>query len=179
MEKEQLLQVLQSAMDLNKQTKRIVNEALNEARSALQKDDSDYVRGLNDAWELARKIVSDPSLGGFSCVELPRIFNGVQRIVDIFNTFSAEEALELASRSKGSEPDTIKVGDIVVSRDDYTHATVLSKAGYIATQGDFVNVYTERGEVELWNAVNCAPTGKHINISQILSQMGSARKEDI
>lgn len=66
--------------------------------------------GLNDAWELARKITLSTSDGGYSCEELENIF-GYRSPASIFKAFTPQEAL--AKVKEYEERNEIKVGDVV------------------------------------------------------------------
>ena len=70
-----------------------------------------YNKGLKDAWELAKKIASNPSEGGFSIKELIKIFES-SLIKDIFKKYSAQEALVKLEAYENEQAD-IKVGDVV------------------------------------------------------------------
>lgn len=72
-----------------------------------------YNQGLNDAWELAKKIVLPDHLGGYTVDELKDIF-GKNTFASLMNTFSPQEAL--AKVKAYEEHNEIKVGDVVRSK---------------------------------------------------------------
>lgn len=75
-----------------------------------------YEKGLNDAWECAKKIACDKSQNGYSLYTLREIF-GTASLCGIFWNFSASEAVskikEYEEKQKQADNE-IKVGDEVV-----------------------------------------------------------------
>lgn len=80
---------------------------------ALHSTDKAYNKGLEDAWELAKKIVLPDHLGGYTVDELKDIF-GKNTFASLMNTFSPQEAL--AKVKAYEEHNEIKVGDVVRSK---------------------------------------------------------------
>lgn len=76
----------------------------------LHTPDEAYNRGLNDAWELAKKIVLPDHLGGYTVDELKDIFDKIT-FASLMNTFSPQEAL-VKVKAYEKEHDEIKVGDV-------------------------------------------------------------------
>lgn len=70
--------------------------------------------GLNDAWELARKITLSTSDGGYSCDELKNIF-GYRSPASIFKAFTPQEALAKV-KAYEEEHIRIRVGDVVTGK---------------------------------------------------------------
>lgn len=89
-----------------------------------------YNQGLNDAWELAKKIVLPDHLGGYTVDELKDIF-GKNTFASLMNTFSPQEAL--AKVKAYEERNEIRVGDVVKNRDVFIES--------IVTRVDSRNVY--------------------------------------
>lgn len=79
----------------------------------LHTPDEAYNKGLDDAWELAKKIVLPDHLGGYTVDELKDIF-GKNTFASLMNTFSPQEAL--AKVKAYEEYNEIKVGDVVRSK---------------------------------------------------------------
>lgn len=79
----------------------------------LHAPDELYNKGLNDAWELAKKIVLPDHLGGYTVDELKDIF-GKNTFASLMNTFTPQEAL--AKVKAYEEHNEIKVGDVVRSK---------------------------------------------------------------
>lgn len=78
---------------------------------ALHTPDKAYNKGLDDAWELAKKIVLPDHLGGYTVDELKDIF-GKGTYTSLMNTFSPQEALAKV-KAYEEEHNEIKVGDVV------------------------------------------------------------------
>lgn len=76
---------------------------------ALHPTDEAYNKGLNDVWELAKKIVLPEHKGGYTTDELEDIFGK-----GAFTTLTAQEAL--AKVKAYEEHNEIKVGDVVRSK---------------------------------------------------------------
>lgn len=79
----------------------------------LHTPDEAYNKGLDDAWELAKKIVLPDHLGGYTVDELKDIF-GKNTFASLMNTFTPQEAL--AKVKAYEEHNEIKVGDVVTIR---------------------------------------------------------------
>ena len=76
--------------------------------------ESAYKKGLEDAWEVARRIVACPEQGGLDMSEIKEVFGfNVLDVGDLFATIMAEEAIAKL-KAYDEEQDSIKVGDEVV-----------------------------------------------------------------
>ncbi len=122
-----------------------------------------YEDGLNEAWELARKIVCLPVDGGGTVEWLENTF-GSSREDLVFRNYSASEAID-AAETYGK----IKVGDEVV--DKYGWKKVVTKThenGAITlmdSDGNFADYY--KMEVN-----NYKKTGRHFSqIEEVLKQL--------
>lgn len=73
-----------------------------------------YNRGLNDAWELAKKIVINSDDGGYTANELEEMFRTIFPD-EVFADFSPQEALAKV-KAYEEERNEIKVGDVVTIR---------------------------------------------------------------
>ena len=79
----------------------------------LHTPDEAYNKGLNDAWELARKIISPISQDGYTLDELKNILGkNVNSYTSMFNDFTPQEALAKV-KAYEEERNEIKVGDVV------------------------------------------------------------------
>jgi hypothetical protein len=126
--------------------------------------DKTYESGLNDVWQLARKIVMGVEDGGFDSQEVIDVF-GKNRYYS-FKDFTAEEALaKIEAYEKEKE---IKVGDVV---------EIFHNGG----KGVVVRILAEDGlNIVLENGLfyadcsrgDCVKTGKHIDIESLLRQIG-------
>lgn len=150
------------------------NRDIEDYRSTLERY---YEKGLEDAWELANKI-SDI----YSASERARIFNyvvGGITVMDILRDFTPQEALakleayekEQEEKRKAEEMAIINVGDVVEY--DGVQAVVMD-----IDLVDNVALFTENACIESWlPQYTCKKTGKHIDISSILQQIGSDADE--
>ena len=135
----------------------------NERNIIKNEDNSEaYNKGLDDAWELARKIVNmthsdkDRILGtNSSC-------NGT---INVMNDFTPQEALaKLEAYEKANE---IKVGDIVKDGKNY----------FLVTKGYNNTFEGMSNEGYLYCGLSlrdCKKTGKHIDLTDIFKQIGGA-----
>ena len=71
-----------------------------------------YEKGLNDAWEAARKIILSSKRGGFSIDEFAECFGRNTLKYDVLEDYSASEAVEKISKYE-LEKEELKVGDEV------------------------------------------------------------------
>lgn len=122
-----------------------------------------YIDGLNDAWELANKLVQNKMniLGD----ELGKIFDGHMFLEDIFDNFTPQEAL---SKLKAYEEAQIEVGDVVkLDGTCYTYVvTVIQEE----SDGTYYCGLSKNGK---WFAQNnVTKTGKHLDIKSILESIG-------
>lgn len=88
-----------------------------------------YNRGLNDAWELAKKIVLPDHLGGYTVDELKDIF-GKNTFASLMNTFTPQEALAKV-KTYEEERNEIKVGDVVTVRGSILEGIVTKVVGHV------------------------------------------------
>lgn len=91
--------------------------------AALHATDDNYNKGLNDAWELAKKITLPTDNGGYSCKELENIFN-YRSPESIFKAFTPQEAL--AKAKEYDERNEIKVRDVVRLKGGHNEGIVTS-----------------------------------------------------
>ena len=123
---------------------------------------SAYRKGKKDAWELANKIYT------MSDKEFDDVFGYVHK-EDIFCYLNYDEAL---AKLKAYEEAQIKVGDVVAwtdFADDTFNGVVLD---FKDNTDNEVVVFNENGCVDVWKIADCKKTGKHIDISSILEQIG-------
>ncbi len=123
-----------------------------------------YQKGLDDAWECARKINCIPSDGGMSGIELDDIFN-MDNNCTIMKIFSASEAIEKIKAHEEGQ-DKIRVGDEVVYHDGIK-AIVLDEV-----VNDAWIVFTENECAEEWHVESFKKTGRHFDqIVEVLKKM--------
>lgn len=77
-------------------------------------NDEEYQRGLNDAWEAARKIAGAPSLGGLTTHEVMELF-GTSLATEVMYMVTVDQAIEKLRtyEAKKKAEEEIKVGDEV------------------------------------------------------------------
>lgn len=124
-----------------------------------------YSEGLNDAWELAKRIVMGVEDGGFDSQEVIDVF-GKNRYYS-FKDLSPQEAL--AKIEAYEKEKKIKVGDEVVLDDE-------EKTVFIVTRirNGFISGFDKDGTTHSYIFPNrfIQKTGKHIDIESLLLQIG-------
>ena len=133
--------------------------------------DEAYQRGLDDAWEAAKKIANmwtridnDELLAIFGIHE--RI--GHSTIRSLFEKQTANEAIEkLKTYEEKKADDEIKVGDEVEDHTDSLH----KKAAVWSIKGDVLRVIAVGGETWMLRKNNAVRTDRHFNIDKILEEM--------
>jgi len=123
--------------------------------------DKTYVDGLNDAWELAKKIYDSPYDGGFENEEIEEMFDCT--FSKVTHKFTAEEAIaKIEAYEKEKE---IKVGDVVKG---------LSCDGIVTRLSDDDTFYVmwKDGSSGRHDINDLKKTGKHIDIESLLRQIG-------
>ena len=84
-------------------------EIIKEIEGPTSPENDEYIRGLNDAWDLVRKIIAPVSRGGYSCHEINAMFD-TESTDDIIMTFDALGAMAIA---KNYDTNKLMVGDVV------------------------------------------------------------------
>ena len=79
----------------------------------------EYQRGLNDAWEAARRIIVDTDHGGLALGTLSGIF-GTQSCSYIMRENTAQDAIAKLKAYEDKRSDRIEVGDEVIDKDGDT-----------------------------------------------------------
>jgi hypothetical protein len=74
---------------------------------------TDYDRGLNDAWECARKL-THPRYGGYRDSEEKEIF-GYDNSDDVLTNYSASEAIQKIKEYEEKQKNEFQVGDEVMN----------------------------------------------------------------
>ncbi len=140
-----------------KMVKDIVSECLNNTKPQFSNPviEKAYNTGLNDAWELARK------LNDMKWEELEKIFVISDSFYEIIRTFTPQEAL---AKLKAYEETQIEVGDVVECN---YHKIVIT-----SVCGEEVAGIDDIGATFLIKMERCKKTGKHIDIQSILESIG-------
>jgi len=131
--------------------------------------------GLNDAWECAKKITCNVSLGGYSTYALREIFD-TARIGDIFLNFSPSDAIakikEYEEKQKRADNE-IKVGDEVVDGEVFNSGKGI--VTFVSPLTLYVLWYdgsTGRRKLE-----DIKKTGRHFDkITEVLEQLKEEEK---
>ena len=119
-----------------------------------------YQRGLNDAWDAARKIIRMPE--GDLLNIFPECYSAVCTALQVFLKYDASECIE---KIQAYEQEEIKVGDEVVSENDIK-AVVIDMDDYL------LHVLDENGVANGWPREDVVKTGRHFpEIAIILEKM--------
>lgn len=126
--------------------------------------------GQNEAWELARKIVSDIYNGGYNSDELKEIF-GYFLYQNIWedNTYP-EAAAKVAEWEKAKEE--IKVGDVLEDIADNNVKCVVTKP----YSSNMAYLVFSDGSAGLNELDNLRKTGRHTDIDSFLKQIGGEKE---
>lgn len=133
---------------------------------------AEYQRGLDDAWEAAKKIFGYEMDGGIPIDEIRKVFGYAEDAIfctaDIIRHNTAAEAINKikAYEEKQKAADEIKVGDVVI----YNGTT---KCLVVAPQTDekYASLFDCNGMHYYADYRECKKTGKHFDISKILKEM--------
>jgi hypothetical protein len=128
-----------------------------------------YEKGLNDAWELAKKLILNVSDGGYTTSEIYKIFD-TKNECDVLKYFTYQEAL--AKIEAYEESKAIKVGDVVRFKNSKTELLITS----VARELNGIHIQTDEcGKVGEVNSGICRKdvekTGKHLDIEHLLEQI--------
>lgn len=117
-----------------------------------------YQRGLNDAWDAARKIES------LSAREFDKVFTGYDDCFKVFENYTPQEAIEKIGQYEQKQED-FKVGDEVISDEDVKGVTV--------DMDDYLlQVLDENGVVQAWPREDVVKTGRHFpEIAEVIKTM--------
>ena len=126
-----------------------------------------YIKGLNDAWELARKIVLDVSEGGMPERDMISMFGEKWTVSDILKNYTPQEALaKLEAYEK--EQNKIKAGYIY---------EIMGKFCAVVQVDEFNKEYhiiwCDGGtdKIPFDAPIGFKKTGKHIDIQSLLEQI--------
>ena len=143
--------------------------ALEELEDAQKEIDEAYQRGLDDAWEAARKISVIELNGGLRGNELMKIY-GTMDIHKIYDDNTASEAIEKLKAYEEQKADgEIKVGDTVNIK-----GTSRKNGDGIVTKSwdnDRYFIMWADGTGGIWAKECIEKTGRHFDIPKILEGM--------
>ena len=131
-----------------------------------------YQRGLNDAWEAARKIVLSPDEGGTSLTDIYVMFGNNGSMQRVFRSYLASEAIEKlkACEKKRKADNEIKVGDVV---ERYINGKFDSTGIFLGEDGDYWNCLFWTGAVFgiiAYPKNQFKKTGIHLGIDMIMEK---------
>lgn len=120
-----------------------------------------YEDGLNDVWELAKRIVCLPSDGGEPGEWLENVFGSSVPAI-VMKNYSASEAI-----TKIKEYEEIEVGDEVVDEKGWGIKGVVTK-----TNERYISIVENEGKVSRFKKDVFNKTGRHFpQIAEVLRQM--------
>lgn len=188
MTNEQIRNEINEATRDFRETTRKVNEALNHAAGRLDKAEKEaYDRGLNDCWEMAKKIVLSAGEGGLSMEELQEMFGDRGRwcFSTVLREYSPQQALAKIraweekkaeeERKKQEEAEKIQIGDVV---EVYRKLgdELYSKGIYMGTKFGVIHIFSYDNAIGADNfsvSVNSfyvKKTGEHVDILGALKE---------
>ena len=136
---------------------------------------AEYRRGLNDAWEAARKIFGYEMDGGIPIDEVGRVFGYSEDATfctaDIIRHNTASEAIAKLKAYEEKQNDKIEVGDEVAFHHDDGRPDTVVVVTYIGQDG-FIDGMDGRGtQYAHKNPTKWTKTGRHFDIAPILEDM--------
>lgn len=162
--------------DVQKQVNDAYQRGLEEGKKATwglvaDASSAEYQRGLDDAWEAARRISILESDGGYSWKEMKSIF-GTDSASEIYVLHTATEAINKikAYEEKQKADDEIKVRDEVVWTQDENVAIVVTNV-YTVDNMEWCDGVCKDGKVYHILTKNARKTGRHFDIEKILKEM--------
>ena len=137
------------------------SDYINEHFGELQ--DEAYQRGLEDAWNVARKIAVETDDGGVSIEALYKMF-GTESMCMIMKNNTVHDATDKLKAYEDKNSDRIEVGDIV---------EVYGNLGVVTYMYELEAcvMMIEDGSSGNWNLNELKKTGKHYDIASILEAM--------
>ena len=122
----------------------------------LHTTDDAYNKGLNDAWELAKKIVLSEGDGGYSCDELENIF-GYRSPASVLKVFTPQKSLAIV-KAYEDERNKITVGDVVKLKGT-THEAIATRV----TETNICFLFRDGSCGTLHAEKDFEKTGKHFD----------------
>lgn len=130
--------------------------------------EADYQRGLNDAWEAARKIAGSIFHGGLNTHELMELF-GTSFVTEIMDMVTADQAIEKLRTYEVQEKaeEEIKVGDEVET--DYTGNVIIAGK---PKDGWYVTIAKDFARYSIHESHIIKKTGRHFpQVAELLDVM--------
>lgn len=121
-----------------------------------------YEDGLNEAWELARDIITLPNSGNKSLIWVKHNVFGTDALFDLIMNYSASEIIE-----KTKKYEEIEVGDEVVDEKGWGIKGVVTKINE-----RYISIVENEGKVSRFKKGEFNKTGRHFpQIEEVLKQM--------
>ena len=131
-----------------------------------KKLEAEYQRGLEDAWNVARKIAVETDDGGVSISALYEMFGTESmRMIMKNNTVYDAIAKLKAYEEKQKADDEIKVGDEVIYIE---HKFIVFAT---ETEEHYASLFDVNGRHASASQSECKKTGRHFDIDKILAEM--------
>ena len=131
-----------------------------------KKLEAEYQRGLEDAWNVARKIAVETDDGGVSISALYEMFGTESmRMIMKNNTVYDAIAKLKAYEEKQKADDEIKVGDEVIYIE---HKFIVFAT---ETEEHYASLFDVNGRHASASQSECKKTGRHFDIASILEDM--------
>lgn len=168
MSNEEIVTMVEKGMEtLNKGLSKM-KQALSSANIAVGQEEA-YNRGLQDAWELAKKIVLDVSKGGIPERDMRSMFGEKWTVSDILKNYTPQEAF---TKLEGYE-EKIEVGDVVERMNDGAKFLIITEE-YDSSEYDFGVIVLQDMTIDriTGSGKHFKKTGKHIDIQSVLQQIG-------
>lgn len=130
-----------------------------------------YEDGLADAWELARKIVLQPSKGGMPGKDMSSIFGERWTLTNILKNHTPQQALaKIEAYEKAKE---IKVGDVVrsISSPDNEYLVITKKDDESVYEYGVINLTSMTIGRITGSLSKFEKTGRTVDIQHILEQI--------
>ena len=140
------------------------NEELWSYENAAEDNQSTYQQGMNDAWEIAKKLYLHKKSGGLSDAEVKEIFGSFTNR-EIFMRYTPQEVkAKIEAWEKAKQE--IKVGDVVMDTENDVFV-VLRKLD------DFVYaLLNSKGQHKYLDVKYLTKTGRAIDIQSVLEKIG-------
>lgn len=158
--------------ELFKDATRKSNDVLAKAKRYIDVD-SNYERGMEDAWELARKIGSHEDLDGFTFNEMEEIF-GDRTPSEVFEDYEIHDAMKAYKewlKEKEEADKKPKTGDVVEVTDNIGG---YSEKGVFMSEGrDGFTYISKNGLICVAKKANFSfrKTGEHVDILGMLDKI--------
>lgn len=136
-----------------------------------------YNRGLNDAWEVIKKITRDDSVGGYSLEMMQNLFSHTC-VYDIVHNYTASEAIAKIKgyEDKQEQDAEIKVGDEVKSDSGSRGVVITNKTD---ANGDISVLFKTHSHVQLYPKDGLTRTGRTFpQIAEVLAKLRGTENDE-